>query len=396
LPSTRDHRRLFASIAAAAALLLVGAAPALADPPSQDIGNPGAGPLTKIAVGNDLSCQLEHAGDTRFEFFPPDTSLGDCGTFLATGGTLFAPDFANHDRTATSNLGDFTAFTPVSQTGMTGAGTSASPRKVVTVADADSTGLRITETDSYINGQESYRSEVTIRNGGSSPASGVLYRAGDCYLQNTDNGYGFSGSPNGSVGCAENANNSPRGRIEQWVPITGGNTWTEDHYSDVWSKIGSKAPFGNDCARCTDQTDNGAGLSWTFNLAPGQSVTFAHFTTFSPTGRAGPPVEGPRGNPLGLPSNKHCVDTRRFSFRLHHPKSDRIVDVRVFINGKRKMHLHARRIERLTIPKLPKRKFRVKIVATRVSGVQSISIRLYKGCRKFKPRTHGRHPHRHH
>jgi hypothetical protein len=382
-------------VALAVVVAAVGAGSALAAPPSVDIGSPG-GPLNKIAIGNDLSCQLQHVGDTSFEFYPPSATPGDCGTFVSVDGGLFSPDFANHDSTATSSLNSPTPFTAVSQSPVTGTGTASSPRKVTTVGDVGGSGLRVTEVDTYVDGQESYRTDVTNSNSGGAAKSGILYRAGDCYLQDTDNGFGFSGSPDGSVGCSQNANNTPPGRIEQWVPITGGNTWTEDDYNDVWTKIGAQTPFANDCVHCGDQVDNGAGLSWNFSVNPGASQTFAHYTTFSPTGRAGPPpppVEGPAGNPLGLPSNKKCIDTRKWKFKLHHPSDDLIKDVQVFINGKKKVHKTGAAIEKLTLKKLPKKKFKVRIVATRASGVQSISVRKYKGCKKGKSKTHGRHPH---
>jgi hypothetical protein len=378
----------------ATALMAVNAAGALAAPPSQDIGTTG-GPLNKIAIGNELSCQLQHVGDAALEFFPSSATPGDCGTFVAVDAALYAPDFANHDGTATGNLSTFTPFTPVSQTA-SGTGSPSSPHKVVTVANVGSTGLRITETDTYVNGQESYRTDVAMTNTGGGAKSGTIYRAGDCYLQNTDSGYGFTGSPAGSVGCAGNPNNTPAGRIEQWVPITGGSSFTEDGYSDVWSKIATQMPFANDCVHCADQVDNGAGLSWGFNIAAGQTAVFSHHTVFSPTGVTGPPpppVEGPAGNPLGLPPNKKCVDTRKFSFKLHHPSTDKIVSVQVFINGKSKLKKQSAAIERLTLKKLPKKKFKVRIVATRASGVQSISVRTYRGCKKSKVKTHGVHPH---
>jgi hypothetical protein len=145
--------------------------------------------------------------------------------------------------------------------------------------------------------------------------------------------------------------------------------------------------------------DNGAGISWSFNIPPGQTATFSHFTTFSPTGRTGapppppPPVTGPAGNPLGLPSNRHCVDTRKFRFKLHHPSGTRIVDVVVKINGKKKLHLQVTdgSINRLTLKKLPQKKFKVQITATQDSGAQLISVRTYKGCKKSKPKTRRGH-----
>jgi hypothetical protein len=254
--------------------------------PFVDIGT-ASGPLTRVVIGNDLSCQAQHTGDTSLEFFPPGATPGDCGTFLAAGGVLFTPDFGNHDRSATS-FGSATPFTGAGQSARTGAGTASNPFKVVTNANAGSTGLALAQTDTYISGQESYRTDVKVTNGGGSPQAIILYRAGDCYLQNSDTGFGFTGA-NGAVGCSANANNTPPGRIEEFVPITAGANFLEARFSDVWSAISAQTPFGNACSRCTENLDNGAGVSWSVTIQPGQSTTFSHFTTFSPTGQAGPP-----------------------------------------------------------------------------------------------------------
>jgi hypothetical protein len=260
--------------------------------PFVDIGAP-SGPLTRVAVGTDLSCQAQHTGDTSLEFFPPAATPGDCGTFLAVGGVLFTPDFGNHDRSATS-FGSATPFSAGGQGARTGAGTASNPFKVVTNATAGSTGLTLAQTDTYISGQESYRTDVAVRNGGGSPQAITLYRAGDCYLQNSDTGFGFAGG-NGAVGCSATANNTPPGRIEEWVPITPGANFLEARFGDVWSAISAQTPFANQCSRCTENLDNGAGISWSVTLQPGQSTTFSHYTTFSPTGRAGPPPTTPTG-----------------------------------------------------------------------------------------------------
>jgi hypothetical protein len=254
--------------------------------PFVDIGAP-SGPLTRVATGNDLSCQTQHTGDTSLEFFPPAATPGDCGTFLAAGGVLFTPDFGNHDHSATS-FGSATPFTGAGQSARTGTGSASNPFKVVTNATAGSTGLALAQTDTYISGQESYRTDVKVTNGGGSPQAITLYRAGDCYLQNSDTGFGFTGA-NGAVGCSATANNTPPGRIEEWVPITAGANFLEARYGDIWSAISAQTPFGNACSRCTENLDNGAGISWSVTLAPGQATTFSHYTTFSPTGQAGPP-----------------------------------------------------------------------------------------------------------
>src|SRR6266496_6153597 len=86
--------------------------------PSADISS--AGPLTHVWIGNDLSCQVQHKDDAPdYEFYGPDIIPGDAGTFIAMGGALYAPDLANHDYSAAGFfVGDYTPFTPVSQTGV--------------------------------------------------------------------------------------------------------------------------------------------------------------------------------------------------------------------------------------------------------------------------------------
>jgi hypothetical protein len=94
---------------------------------------------------------------------------------------------------------------------------------------------------------------------------------------------------------------------------------------------------------------------------------------------------------LGLPSNRRCVDTRKFTFRLHHAKTTRIVRVDVYVNGKRKVHAKGRNIGRVTLTRLPQKKFVVKVVARQSSGSTITSTRTYKGCKKSRPRTRAHH-----
>src|SRR5689334_5294876 len=98
--------------------------------PVADIAS--AGPLTHVWLGNDLSCQVQHIADAPdYEFYGPDIFPADAGTFIAMGGILYAPDFTNHDYTSAGFLlGDYTPFTPISQTPVTGSGTTADPFKV--------------------------------------------------------------------------------------------------------------------------------------------------------------------------------------------------------------------------------------------------------------------------
>jgi uncharacterized repeat protein (TIGR01451 family) len=270
---------LFALVSLTGALLVTAPA-AMAAVPFQDIDS--SGPLTHVYLGDELSCQVAHEADAELEFFPSDTIPGDCGTFLAVGDALYTPDFENHDSTATG-FTDPIPFTPVSQSAVTGSGTSSDPYKVVTVVTAGA-GIRITQTDSYVVGEESYRTDVKVENTGTSEADAVVYRAGDCFLAESDDGFGVVDPGTKSIGCrAADEMGNPGDRIEMWIPITGGNNYYEANYFEVWDAIDTRDPFDDTC-ECDELQDNGAGISWTLSIPGGQSVTRSHITTFSPTG----------------------------------------------------------------------------------------------------------------
>jgi hypothetical protein len=236
------------------------------------------GPLTQIWLNDNLGCQADHSGDTSHEFFG-GTNPGSCGTYLSAGGTSFGP------RT--------TGFTPVSQSGVTGAGTSGNPFKVVTVVTAGTTGLGITQTDTYVAGQESYRTDITVSNSGRADVAAALYHAADCFLQNSDRGFGFFDSSTQGIFCSANPNNSPAGRVIGFSPLSAGAHHFEDGYSTVYSGITASGTQFPDTCKCTVLLDNGAGLSWPITVPAGGSVTRSLSTTFSPTGQTrgvAPPV----------------------------------------------------------------------------------------------------------
>ena len=377
------------------ALLLAATSSASAEPPTTAITS--GGPLTSIWIGNELSCQISYTGDPLYELYPSNVAPGDCGTFLAVGGTLFAPDFASHSTSAARNtLGTYTPFTAVSQTPVSGAGNISSPFTVTTVASAGTTGLQIRQIDSYVPGQESYRTDVTVTNTGGAAQSVTLYRAGDCYLQGTDAGFGFLGPEPGAVGCSANANNSPSGRIEQWLPITGGNTWLESSYSSVWSAVGARMPFANTCM-CTTTIDNGAGIAWALTIPPGGSATVSHYTTFSPTGNAAPPPTGAttpgklppafgrNGIIQGLPSNRVCLSKRHFTIHIRRYPGISYVEAIVFVN-RHTVSVTRSRSGQLSAPidlrGLPSGTFPVKITVITTTGSIISGTRTYKTCHR--------------
>ena len=237
-----------------------------------------AGPLTSVSITSDLNCSVNHTGDTAGEFFG-DTA---CGTFVRSGGNDYGPADV-----PAGNAGS-PAYTPVSQTPVTGSGTAGDPYKIVTVVDLGTSNLRLTETDTYVVGSESYQTDVSIHNSGGSSVDAIIYRAADCYLQDSDSGFGSVDAATGAVACVNSVPDGAGGtmpgtRIEQWYPLSPGSSYYESDFSAVWAATVSGSAFPNTCDCATDQ-DNGAGLSWSVTIPAGQSVTRSNLITFSPLG----------------------------------------------------------------------------------------------------------------
>ncbi len=253
-------------------LVLLGSGARAADPTATAIHS--AGPLTNIFIGNELNCQVEHTGDTGYEFYDAGSELGACGTLLAIDGTLYGPSELPSAPVTVE------PWTVVSQSPVAGSGTDADPLRVVTVVTAGETGLRIEETDSYVVGRESYRTDIHITNQGAGERHGILYRAGDCYLQDADTGFGRLDA--GAPACL--ASQDQGSRLEQWLPLTPGSAAMEDDYDTVWTQIQNQQPFPGTC-QCDTLLDNGGGLSWSVAIPAGGDATYSHLTLFSPEGR---------------------------------------------------------------------------------------------------------------
>src|SRR5262249_52523111 len=152
-------------------------------------------------------------GDSAGEWFGNTA----CGTLVILGTTLYGPASIPAGGGATSSAG-YTPYTPVSQTGPTGTGTSANPFKIVTVVGLGTSGVQITQTDTYVIGQETYRTDVVLQKATGGAVSGIVYRAGDCFLQNSDFGLG---AVNGSaITCKALPTSTDPNRIEQLFPLT--------------------------------------------------------------------------------------------------------------------------------------------------------------------------------
>ena len=105
-------------------------------------------------------------------------------------------------------------------------------------------------------------------------------------------------------------------------------------------------------------------------------------------------ASGAGSSPSTPPSTTHrapCVDRRKFTFRLHHAKRAHVVAVDVFINGRRVLHKRARALTKVTLNRLPRGTFTLKIVAKQSTGSTITSVRNYRGCKKTRPRTRSHH-----
>ncbi|HEX8067774.1 MAG TPA: CocE/NonD family hydrolase [Thermoleophilaceae bacterium] len=103
------------------------------------------------------------------------------------------------------------------------------------------------------------------------------------------------------------------------------------------------------------------------------------------SGGPGPVAGGTSGGGSQPPAE--CVDRRKFKFRIHQPRRGRIVRVTAYVNGKKRKTVRGRRVTRLTIDRLPKGNFTVKIVAAHSTKRKTISVRRYRGCKKGRPST---------
>jgi uncharacterized repeat protein (TIGR01451 family) len=232
-----------------------------------------AGPLTNITISPDLNCSVNHTGDAASEWFAATA----CGTLAVdqSAAALYGPGSIPAGGAASPR----TPFTQISQTGPTGTGTSLDPFKIVTVAGLGLSGLTITQTDTYVVGQESYLTDVQISNSNTLSRSVRLYTAGDCFLQNSD--FGFGRVDGGAIACTATAD--PGSRIEQLFPLTSGSRYYETFFNTMWALIGSRAAGPNTCD-CATNEDNAILLSWDVSVPANGSVTVSHLTTFSPLG----------------------------------------------------------------------------------------------------------------
>ncbi|HVF06496.1 MAG TPA: hypothetical protein VNA20_16765 [Frankiaceae bacterium] len=237
---------------------------------------PGAAPVAaavgnnpiSVEIRNDLQCRVDHVLDW------PDTAFygfDTCATMLAVGDTpatsrLFSPGYFGYGSAPGPREGWTYAALPWSGVGLLNHGVS----QVI----AGDTGVFVTQVDSYTQGEERYRTDITLT-AGSTAARGVLYRTGQCFFANGTTRVDATTTYPSPMCTKHTGPNPPH---IQWIPLGGPANYAAGSDTDVWAPISAREPFPDTCTCTSGKT--AAGLSWSWDLAPGESVTFSHLTDF--------------------------------------------------------------------------------------------------------------------
>jgi len=243
--------------------------------------------LASVAVSSTLNCDVTTTVDSAPSFYSGDA----CGTLFEVDGTVYGPDSVPAGLSAGG-------LTPVSQN-TTGSGTSADPYVITTVVDIGGTGITATETDTWAVGASSYSTRVRLGNTDSVAHSLHVYRAGDCYLDNSDIGFGeeagLAGLPTGAVACRAAWDQSvPGNRMMELVPQTPGTTYVEDDYATMWDDVGTGGDLPDTC-QCTAYIDNGMAIAWSGNLGAGATQSYDSSLIFNDNAPGSTPSVGEQG-----------------------------------------------------------------------------------------------------
>ena len=290
-PPLKTLRGLAATTLVALGLLCAGAASASAEA----VSFPG-GPLT-VSIGPLGQCQSSYPNHGN-NFYPPSGNVGDCGFFLAfptTGsgqpGALAGKTFGFNGTAGPHGLENYKA---VSQSPVTGAGTSTSPYTQTTIFEVVDSGPKpdalITETTTYVNGEPQFTSTFTVKNVSGTKIYFRAMYAGDLFVDGDDRGTGiFLGGPPRFIGGLNTGAGVVGGFLEAPSPALPWSAFQELAWPTVWETVegtDAAAQAFNDSIEPAE-VDNAAGVEWdqlrepTTGLAIGgeQSFTIVNRTS---------------------------------------------------------------------------------------------------------------------
>ncbi len=221
-----------------------------------------SGAPLKVVVGADSSIQVYHSSwPGTGQVYGWEDGSGDSGIWLWINGEIYGPDACFAGR-LTKNTYTVRPWTQISQSGPTGTGSLANPWTVTTVLGAGSTGVRVTQTVSYINGDPYFRLQWSIANTSGSSANIDLFHAADSYFASSDYNDGYYDAGSGAVGAwISAASGGPWYML--FVPGLPATHYQADWYFNIWDAIGycgdnQSCPVSGSCFQ-------GAGLNSTVN-----------------------------------------------------------------------------------------------------------------------------------
>jgi hypothetical protein len=247
---------------------------------------PGS-PLT-VDIGPRGECQSSYLvnGELAGNFFLGSNSVGDCGFFLAfpkpSGGKFIGQPGPLEGKTfgfnGAAGPNGITEYEPVSQSEVSGSGTSTSPYTQVTVFKVVVGGAEyaeVTETTTYVNGEPQFVSTFVVKNkSGTNLYFRAIY-AGDLYVNNNDVGTGvFLAGPPRFIG-GQNTNSGVIGGFQEvpapalpwssfqeayWNFGEGLSTGDNGIWRDVQETDEEPRAFNESIEPM--EVDNGAGVEW--------------------------------------------------------------------------------------------------------------------------------------
>jgi hypothetical protein len=294
-PARRAPRtkRLAGALLAVVGLFCVVAASASAG----TVTLPG-GPLS-VSIGSLGQCQSSYA-NVGTNFYPPSSTEGDCGFFLAfpkaTGQSAKLEDEVyGFPGAAGPGIGGETGveYTAETQGPTTGNGSSSEPYAEETkykVEAEEKEFAEITDRTTYVSGAAQFTSTYTVENvtgkGGTTEAPTELFFhaivAGDLFVSADDHGTGvFLGGPPKFIGGQNPNVGTLGGFIEAtpaWTnyqegywngPFTAEGASAED--LGIWNAVRTSPKAGSVFNDTIDPAllDNGAGVSWDEHLTKG-------------------------------------------------------------------------------------------------------------------------------
>jgi len=248
-------------------------------------------PMT-VYVGPLGQCQSSYTihGELAGNYYYGGNPIGDCGFFLAfpkEGGGKFTGQPKPLSETTWGFSGTAgphlaTEYTPVSQSAVSGSGTTAEPFTQTTVFEVkDGEGGKdalITETTTYVNGQPRFTSTYNVKNTSSSKLYFRAIYAGDLYVNGNDHGTGlFLAGPPRFIGGQNTGSGIVGGFEEAPAPALPWSSFQEAYWSEpfgmegiaigdngIWHDVEStvQEPKAFNESIEPMELDNGAGVEW--------------------------------------------------------------------------------------------------------------------------------------